>query len=90
MSFADLKKARAVRQAQTPSKAIQTDIAVQSSTDDLSGAGRGDSKPYEAEDGLYSDLRDFLEIRMSSMGRGLYIKDTVQEPIKAGEVRQFQ
>lgn len=85
MSFADLKKARASRQVTynntRNNKAGSSKPLV---VDEEPTRQRPDSKPYNPPDGLYAQLGESFEIRTSEIGRGLYVKESVQEPIRAG------
>lgn len=80
MSFAELKKARATRQPvyaradPTQPSSAEPDVKTQ----------RMDSKPYHTPDGLFVTLEDSFEIRVSEMGRGIYVKADSSQPIAKG------
>lgn len=85
MSFADLKKARASRQVNyTNTTKTKAESSKPTVVDEEPTRQRVDSKPYSAPDELYAQLGDSFEIRTSEIGRGLYVKESVQEAIKAG------
>lgn len=80
MSFAELKKARAARQPvyaranPTQPSSVQPHVETQ----------RMDSKPYDTPDGLFATLGESFEIRVSEMGRGIYVKADSSQPIGKG------
>ena len=90
MSFTDLKKARSARYAATLARNVSVKPIATTTPLDLelrNGRISSDtSEPYEDEDGgrLYANLGESLEIRLSEMGRGIYVKREAKEPIKAG------
>lgn len=87
MSFTDLKKARSTRLA-CSIQAVNVDPVTTRSTSDLdSRAGdvsNDNSEHYEINEGLYEGLGESFEIRVSGMGRGIYVKQEARGPVKAG------
>ncbi|KAF8309730.1 SET domain-containing protein [Clavulina sp. PMI_390] len=91
MSFKDLKKARSTRESASKLILSPAQLAATSSSGESSDpknlaapSERTDSKRYEIPAGLYQQLGTDLEIRVSEAGRGLYVKDSVPSPIRAG------
>ena len=84
MSFTQLRKNREARQLSSFAQRTPLDkelkVPGRSSQSDHSV-----SEEWLGSSGLYQDIPEFVEVRTSDAGRGLYVRSESERTIKAGE-----